>query len=195
MAEKSKRPDVVIAAFEPFDGRRRNASWEAANAAGRLRGVRIEKLPVDFRALPSAVRRVLRLRPRSLVLVGEASGADTLRVERIAVNLIDARIADNRGRRPVDVPVVVRGPAARFATLPPKWVRRVIGRSAPARLSTSAGTFACNAAFYLALHHGRSTRVAFVHVPASRRALAAGRVAHALARLVDALSQPGPPRD
>jgi pyroglutamyl-peptidase len=158
-------------------------------AAAKRVPVRVERLPVDFRALSNAVRRLVRIRPRALILIGEASGADTLRIERVALNLIDARIADNRRHRPVDVPVVRDGPDAHFATLPPKWVRRVLGRSAPVRLSLSAGAFACNAAFYLALHHARSTRVALIHVPASDRAVSAARAGRALANLAMELSR------
>jgi pyroglutamyl-peptidase len=141
-------------------------------------------LPVDFRALPAAIRRALRLRPLALLLIGEAQGERAVRVERVALNLVDARIPDNRGRQPVDQAVVRGGPLARPATLDPKWVRGVLARTVPVRLSTSAGTYACNAAFYLAATQARGTQVVFIHVPSSRRVLGAKRAGAALARLI-----------
>lgn len=185
----ARRPAVALAAFEPFAGRRRNAAWEAAREAARLGGVEPVRLPVDFQGLPRAVGAVLAPRPRSLVMVGEASRARALRVERVAVNLIDARIADNRGRRPRDRPVVCGGPAAYFATLDPGWTRRVLVRRARCELSVSAGAFVCNAAFYLALHRSAGTAVAFVHVPASARVLSSRRAGRAIAELVRRLAQ------
>ena len=49
-------------------------------------------------------------------------------IERVAVNLIDARIPDNAGDRPQDVPVRPEAPSAYFSTLPVKAIREM-GRS------------------------------------------------------------------
>lgn len=85
-------------------------------------------------------------------------------LERVAVNLIDARIADNAGAQPVDRPVAAGGPAACFTTLPVKAMAAAL-RSAghEAQVSYSAGSFVCNQIFYV-LMRGRLPRAGFVHV-------------------------------
>ena len=49
-------------------------------------------------------------------------GRPNITIERVAINIDDARIADNEGNQPVDVPVVEEGPAAYWSTLPMKAI-------------------------------------------------------------------------
>ncbi|MDQ9428743.1 pyroglutamyl-peptidase I, partial [Serratia marcescens] len=65
-----------------------------------------------------------------------------LSLERVAINLNDARIPDNQGLQPIDTPVVVQGPAAYFSTLPIKaMVRAIKAAGIDASVSHTAGTF------------------------------------------------------
>lgn len=90
-----------------------------------------------------------------------------LTLERVAINLIDARIPDNAGVQPVDVPVVPGGPVAHLTTLPVKTMAAAIrGAGVPCGLSLSAGSYACNAVMYAALHDAPAgTRAGFAHLP------------------------------
>ena len=180
---------VVLAAFEPFGKRRRNASWEAARRVGEATGITPVQLPVRFAALQREVRKLLAGKPAVLLLLGEAWTAKKLRVERVALNLVDARIPDNGRKQPRDLPVVVGGPPAYFVTVDPKALAKLAGRVAPTELSLSAGAFACNAALYQALHQARGTQVGFIHVPSSPRAVKPLQVAKALVRVVEALQR------
>ena len=84
---------------------------------------------------------------------GQAGGAAGLRVERVAINLADARIPDNDGAQPVDEPLVQDGAPAYFAKLPVKaMVRGVQAKGYPCQLSYTAGTYVCNAVMYTVLH-------------------------------------------
>ena len=110
------------------------------------------------------------LRPDAVLAVGQYGGANGVRVERVAVNLRDARIADNAGAKPVDEPVVPGAPDAYFATLPTRRiVEKLREEDIPAQLSYSAGTFVCNNLLFCALHESAkkfpATRCGFVHVP------------------------------
>ncbi|PZQ79010.1 MAG: pyroglutamyl-peptidase I, partial [Micrococcus luteus] len=117
---------VLLTGFEPFGGDVHNPSIAAArDAVGILadRGVTAEavELPCAFGAAGPALTAALdRVRPEVAIAVGLAGGTATVRVERVAVNLQDARIPDNAGEQPVDRPVRADGPAALFATLPAK---------------------------------------------------------------------------
>ena len=74
-------------------------------------------------------------------------------VERIAINVDDARIKDNAGQQPVDDRIAPDGPAAHFATLPVKaMVAAIRAAGVPAEVSNSAGTFVCNHLMYGVLH-------------------------------------------
>ena len=77
---------MVLAAFEPFGGRRENQSErvvrELAAAPPRAVEVDVHILPVTFARLPGAVRALVAQPAHALVIVGEASGARGLRLER-----------------------------------------------------------------------------------------------------------------
>jgi pyroglutamyl-peptidase len=104
-----------------------------------------------------------------VVAVGQAGGRPDVTVERVAINVDDARIPDNAGCSPVDEPVVDGGPAAYFSTLPVKaCVAAMTEAGVPASVSQTAGTFVCNHVFYRVVHElvGRpGARGGFVHVP------------------------------
>lgn len=101
------------------------------------------------------------------ILADRGVTAEAVRVERVAVNLQDARIPDNAGEQPVDRPVRADGPAALFATLPAKRaVAAIRAAGVAAEPSLSAGAFVCNHVMYSLLDAPGTARAAgFVHVP------------------------------
>lgn len=167
-------PTVLLTGFAPFGGDAGNPSWEAARALDgtRIRGHRVVSrcLPVEFgrslRELRAAIREV---QPAAVVCVGLAAGRPQVAIERVAINVDDARIADNAGASPVDAPVVAGGPAAYFATLPIKAILLALREAGiPAGISQTAGTYVCNHVFYGLMHALRRTpgvRGGFIHVP------------------------------
>lgn len=107
---------VLLTGFEPFEGQPVNASWlavQAVAAAWTGPALRVVRLPVSFARAPSTLLAALAAeRPDVVVCVGEAGERSVLEVERVAVNVADARIPDNDGAQPVDAPVAVDGPVA-----------------------------------------------------------------------------------
>lgn len=166
---------VLLTGFEPFGGEAVNPSWQAVRAVAEHppEGVELSvaQLPCVFGTALDALRAAVAATTPDVVLcVGQAGGRPDITVERIAVNLDDARIPDNAGARPLDEPVVPGGPAAYFATLPVKaCVAAVREAGLPASLSHTAGTFVCNHVFYGLLHLAATEhpglRGGFVHVP------------------------------
>ena len=116
-------------------------------------GVHAVQLPCVFGEALEHLREAVREHePSVVVCVGQAGGRHHVTVERVAINLDDARIPDNAGRPPIDEPVVRDGPAAYFSTLPVKAVWRRPGppgsrracRTAPGRSSaTTSSTASC----------------------------------------------------
>ncbi|UXH80286.1 pyroglutamyl-peptidase I [Roseateles amylovorans] len=165
--------NILLTGFEPFGGETVNPSWELAQA---LHGEVIAESHVVAVQLPcvfgEALRRLdeaLRLVGPSLVLaVGQAGGRCDLSLERVAINVDDARIPDNAGAQPVDEPIAADGPAAYFSTLPIKaMVAGLRDAGYPASVSQTAGTFVCNHVFYGLQHRLRGTgiRSGFMHIP------------------------------
>ena len=164
---------ILVTGFEPFDGQSLNPSLEVASALHGLplQGAQVTavQLPCVFaQALPTLQQALAQHRPDIVLALGQAEGRCDFSVERVAINVMDARIADNAGAQPIDVPVIAGGPAAYFSTLPIKSL--VAGLKAagfPASVSQTAGTFVCNQVFY-ALQHtlaGLGVHSGFVHLP------------------------------
>ena len=165
---------VLVTGFTPFGGERTNPSWEIVKSLPDfIAGYRLEKLrvPTEFgKAIAVTAKAIDKLKPLVVVCFGQAGGRTCMGVERVAVNVNDARIADNAGRQVIDEAIRTDGPAAYFCTVPIKaMVAEMIRASVPAEVSNSAGTFVCNHLIYGVLHHiattKSSTRAGFIHVP------------------------------
>lgn len=163
---------LLITGFEPFGGGDTNPSWLAVEALPEITGgfhLRKLRLPTVFAgAAGMVVQAAEEYQPDLILCIGQAGGRDAVTPERIAVNIRDARIPDNRGQQPQGEAVVPEGPAAYFATVPVKEMALAI-RSAgiPGAVSNTAGTYVCNDVLYTLLHrfHGTDVRVGFIHVP------------------------------
>ena len=168
-----KERTALLTGFAPFAGEAVNPSWQAVRAldGATVEGHRIiaVELPVEFDASLRTLRSALRkTKPALAIAVGLAGGRDGISLERVAINVVDARIPDNAGMQPVDAPVVARGPAAYFTTLPIKATLRELQRAGiAAHVSQTAGTYVCNEVFYALMHatRRRESRAGFVHVP------------------------------
>jgi pyroglutamyl-peptidase len=166
---------VLLTGFEPFENEPVNPSWEAVRA---LDGERVgdavivaRQLPCVFGAAIDTIGELVDvLRPALVIAVGQAGGRAEMSVERVAINVDDARIADNAGAQPIDEAIVAGAPAAYFATLPIKaMVRDMRAAGVPASVSQTAGTFVCNHVFYGLMHRlaqqDGDVRGGFIHIP------------------------------
>lgn len=161
---------ILVTGFNPFGGAEVNPSWEAVRRLPeKIGGAQIVKvlLPTEFRrAEQRLLEAMVENSPDAVISVGVAGGKGEIYVERVAVNLRDARIPDNVGFQPQDEPVAEDGPTAYFATLPVKaMVSAMKEAGVPAAVSNSAGTFVCNDVMYTALHQGKVPMAGFIHVP------------------------------
>ena len=171
---KKKSRKVLLTGFEPFGGESINPSAEIARL---LHGTSIAGhevvgalLPCVFGASVTELKKQIRMvKPALVICVGQAGGRADITPERVAINVDDARIADNAGRQPVDRAIAGKGPAAYWSTLPVKAIMAALqSRGIPASVSQTAGTFVCNHVFYGLMHglRGRKDiRGGFIHVP------------------------------
>ncbi|QLJ64893.1 pyroglutamyl-peptidase I [Serratia marcescens] len=165
---------VLITGFEPFGGERLNPSWEVVKQLNdmELVGARIvaRQLPCVFGAALEALNAAIdEVQPVMVLAIGQAGGRTDITIERVAINVDDARIPDNQGQQPVDEPIVAGGPAAYFSTLPIKaMVSSMREAGIPAAVSQTAGTYVCNHVMYGLLHRlsgQREVKGGFIHIP------------------------------
>jgi pyroglutamyl-peptidase len=171
----SRIPIALVTGFAPFGEEQVNPSAEIALALDgeMIAGHRVvgATLPTEFaRSLPALEALIEKHRPALVLALGLAGGRAGISLERVAINLIDARIADNAGAQPVDMAVVEKAPNAYFSTLPLKaMLQRLRAAGIEAALSHTAGTFVCNQVFFGLAHrlatHDPRVRGGFVHVP------------------------------
>ena len=165
---------VLITGFNPFGGEKINPSFEAVkkldNVIAKSEIVKLEIPTVFNKSIMELEKAIIRENPDIVICVGQAGGRFDLTIERVAINVDDARIPDNEGNQPIDKAVFKAGENAYFSNLPIKaMVEKIREANIPASLSNSAGTFVCNHLMYGLLHliHTKYplVRGTFIHVP------------------------------
>jgi pyroglutamyl-peptidase len=179
---------VLLTGFAPFDKEPVNSSWEVARAlnlttlslprsssigskGARQAKVLARQLPCEFeRALDVLAGLIKRLKPDLILGLGQANSRFDFSVERVAININDARIKDNSGAKPIDTSVVRGAPVGYFSGLPIKAIVHAVRQAGiPSSVSQSAGTFVCNHTFYGLMHllatEYPDKRGGFIHLP------------------------------
>jgi pyroglutamyl-peptidase len=167
---------VLITGFDPFGGEPINPALESVK---KLANHTTEKFEVVVREIPTVFDKAIdhlltameEVKPDIVICVGQAGGRSDITVERVAININDARIPDNEGNQPIDTEVAAGGPAAYWSTLPIKAMVKEMNKAGiPASVSHTAGTFLCNHIFYGLMHYLATTgdaaiRGGFIHIP------------------------------
>jgi pyroglutamyl-peptidase len=166
---------VVVTGFEPYGGRGSNPAYDTMRALdGRTIGgaaVVGRKLPVAMAPLKANIAAILdEIGPSAIISIGLWPGETMIRLERVGINLADFEIADNEGAICRDLEISGNGTSARLASLPLRKIEAdLLAAGIPVRMSTSAGTFLCNACLYSFLEavEQRAPHVpcGFIHVP------------------------------
>ncbi|MFM1789605.1 MAG: hypothetical protein RLZZ12_954 [Actinomycetota bacterium] len=160
---------ILLTGFEPFHKSHLNPSEEIVKRINHPNLIAKEVLPVTFGEAAMRLTALIDLhKPTAVLALGQAEGRSQITPERVAINLDDARIADNAGNSRREEKIVPDGPDAYFTTLPiGKIVERLNESSIPAAISLSAGTFVCNHIFYSMQRHclEKEIRSGFIHLP------------------------------
>lgn len=165
---------LLITAFEPFGGETVNPAQQAVELLPHtIEGAQIHKLllPVAFKRCFAPLQQAMdAVKPDAVLCIGQAGGRFQITPERVAINCMDAKIADNDGFEPKDQPIVEGGPAAYFSTLPIREIEQaLLENGLPAGISNTAGLYVCNTLMYCVLHacatSAPQVRAGFIHVP------------------------------
>ena len=161
---------ILVTAFEPYDRWATNSSWDALSEMlkrwGPPPGVTTRRYPVDLEKLRVRLSKDLEQGFDAVLLLGQSPSASDIHLESLAVNI--AGVQYNSGR--LYGPLEHGGPAAYQSRMPIDRLRDALDREGVnASISYHAGTYLCNAIFYLTEHwhrqRGRDCQVGFAHFP------------------------------
>ena len=164
---------IIVTGFDPFGGETINPSIECVKALPEIEGVELIRLelPTVFKESAKRLNEVINdVKPDAVLCVGQAGGRPGITMERIAINVDDARIPDNISQQPIDEAIQLDGEAAYFTTLPIKRIVKAIREAGiSAEVSNSAGTFVCNHIMYQSLFAATKAdkpfKAGFMHIP------------------------------
>lgn len=167
---------ILLTFFDPFGNEDTNSVLEVSKLIeSQIDGHSITKLTlptVFFEASALAIKKARELMPDAIIMLGQASGRGEVTPERVAINVMDAKIPDNKGNCPIDQVIIDGAPNAYFSNLPiKKIVESLKSMNIPASVSNTAGTFVCNQTMYSLLDFAAKelprAKVGFIHLPAT----------------------------
>lgn len=165
---------VLVTGFDPFGGESINPAYEAVKLLpDTICDAEIIKLeiPTIYKKSGEVMdKKIEACNPDVVLCIGQAGGRSSITIEKVAINLAEARIKDNDGNQPMDSALEEDGENAYFTNLPCKAVvKELRDNGIPAHISYTAGTFVCNDVMYHVLHlihtKYKNMRGGFIHVP------------------------------
>ena len=167
---------ILLTGFDPFGGEKVNPAYEAVKLLpDNIAGADIIKLEIPTVFTRSALvvdENIKKYKQDVILSIGQAGGRSSITVEKVAINLAEARIPDNDGEQPIEQELKKDGDTAYFATIPVKAiVNKIRENGIPANMSYTAGTYVCNSIMYNVLYLTNKKyphiKAGFIHVPFS----------------------------
>lgn len=165
---------ILISGFEPFNGEDINPSWLLVQEIpDKLEDKIIHKVCIPtcfYESMEVLLFSINKYKPDYVLCVGQAGGRCGISIERIGINIDDARIPDNNNNQPIDKLIHQDGDDAYFVNLPIKRMKQSVEKiGIPCVVSNTAGTFVCNHVLYSLLYHIKHNHICkaggFIHVP------------------------------
>jgi pyroglutamyl-peptidase len=164
---------VLLTGFEPFAEASFNPSGAVVQeiAEHGIDGIEIVTaiLPVEYeRSAKILIDLIETHQPSVVISLGQAEGRDFIGPEQVAINLADARIADNAGVKNENQRINAAAADGYFSTLPIRAIVDAISAlGINAKVSYSAGAFICNEIFFSvqSFLQGSTVISGFIHLP------------------------------
>ncbi len=169
----SNKPRVLISAFDPFAGEQTNISETVLKEFIPEENIQLRKLflPTVFgKSSDMLLKAIEDFNPDLTLCLGQALSRSRYSIEKVAINLEDARIKDNEGNRPQSSRIVKGAPDGFFSNLPVNNIlTQLHEEDISSEISYSTGTFVCNHVFYRLMHHiwenESNMKGGFIHIP------------------------------
>ena len=185
---------ILITGFEPFGGDVVNSSQETVKAVAcdGIDDIEVVTgiLPVSFKRVEESISGLIdEADPDVVIMLGQSDKSDCIKIERVALNLMDSSKADNDGYSPDEETICPDAPIAHFTMMPVKALRDCLMRSGiPTKVSNSAGLYVCNATYFAILNliatTGRNIKALFIHLPRVSEKWPVGRMTEAIRQLM-----------
>lgn len=165
---------ILVTGFGAFSTNDINPTEEVVSLLPEsIRGNKIITaiLPVVFDECFEVLKPLIeKEKPDIIISLGLAAGRTALTPERVAININDSRVADNKGNMPFDESIIDGGEFALQTTLPLRRIESILKRKhLPVSISNSAGLFVCNNVMYHTLNYIKEnnldTKAGFIHIP------------------------------
>ena len=162
---------IIVSAFAPFGGEAINPTELILKKLPDYVGeVEIKKLylPVEFIKAPKIlIDEYDKSNAKAVIMLGQAGGRDKITIEAIAKNLMNAKISDNSGYKPINLEIVKGGKDELNATLPiEELISEVEELNIKVSKSEDAGSYVCNCLMYGMLNYNKGeVPTGFIHVP------------------------------
>lgn len=163
---------LLITGFDPFGHYQINPSWEVVKALpDKIGTFSLTKLMLpNIYGLETRMllEKAQEIEPDIILMLGMDSGTTKVHIDTVAINIQDALMEDNMGRRPWNKPIIENGPAAYFATIPAhELVQQLQKEGLHVHLGYSSGGYVCNDVFYSVAHkfNNTNTKFGFIHIP------------------------------
>ena len=165
---------ILVTAFDPFENEPVNPAFEAVKKLpDKINDNEIIKLeiPTSFKRSEEAIKNAIEKHSPDVILsIGQAGGRNEITLEKVAINFLEARIKDNDGYQPSNLPIKEDGENAYFTNLNIKGIVAYLKENKiPAAISYTAGTFVCNSVMYNNLYLVNkkypNIKTGFIHVP------------------------------
>ena len=130
----------------------------------------LKQMPVSFMRAGASLRKAVEeSRPDYIVMLGQTGVSDCVKLERVALNLMDSTLGDNDGYKPDEETIHDGLPSAFMTTMPIKALCAAVkAQGVAAKISNSCGLYVCNRLYYEALvmcSENYAMQALFVHLP------------------------------
>ena len=171
---------ILVTAFEPYGRNDTNISQKVLDAIQA--DVTKLLLPVSFRRAPEVLNEAIdQFQPDVIISMGQAAEGDKIRLERLAINMMDSAKGDNDGYMPNEELICPEAPLALKTALPVKPLcADCVNAGLPTMVSNSAGLYVCNRIYFEAMRYTPDSL--FVHIPKNMDLEIAKQVINSLIR-------------
>ncbi|MBC7466342.1 MAG: pyroglutamyl-peptidase I [Bdellovibrio sp.] len=159
---------ILISGFKPFLGQKINPSQKIAlDLQDQFADVISIVLPVEYKqSFWLLEREIQNVEPDFVIMIGQAAGRTNVCFEKIGLNWVQSRHADEAGVKPEFGAIEKAEPLALMTPFPvDQHFEKLKAKGLPVEISFSAGAYVCNDLYFRILNEFKTLKAVFIHVP------------------------------
>jgi pyroglutamyl-peptidase len=163
-------PKILVTGFKPFLHHTQNCSEILLKQLqNERRDIETLLLPVSFQNSFSEFKKHWQAQGpyKGVLMLGQANGRKEICLERVALNWMESKVADNEGLSPSGKKIVRDAPDSYIMDFFPGNWAEVLKEHGPTNISLSAGSYVCNNLYFQVAHELKPKAIPnlFVHLP------------------------------